>query len=69
MGHKCWVMLPFAPDWRWLTGRTDSPWYPTLRLFRPPAPRAWPAVVAEIAAALSPGTHYGVRLAPGPELA
>jgi hypothetical protein len=69
MGHPCWVMLPFAPDWRWLTGRSDSPWYPSLRLFRPPAPRAWPALLAEIAAALSATTHSGGRLAPGPELA
>lgn len=69
MGHQCWVMLPFAPDWRWRTGRADSPWYPSLRLFRAPAPRAWPEVVAEVAAALSAGTHSGVRLAPGSLLA
>jgi ADP-heptose:LPS heptosyltransferase len=47
-----WVMLPFAPDWRWQTERTDSPWYPTARLFRQPAPGAWDAVVQDIAAAL-----------------
>ena len=31
---QTWVLLPFAPDWRWLTNREDSPWYPTVRLFR-----------------------------------
>ena len=53
MGVACWVMLPFAPDWRWLAGRADSPWYPSLRLFRPAAPRDWPGLVAQVAAALA----------------
>ena len=52
MGVACWVMLPFAPDWRWLARRPDSPWYPTLRLFRPAAPRDWPGLVADVTAAL-----------------
>lgn len=34
LGKPVWVMLPFAPDWRWMLGREDSPWYPTMRLFR-----------------------------------
>ena len=73
MGHPCWAMLPFAPDWRWLTGRSDTPWYPSLRLFRAPAPRAWPALVAEVAAALSvrtrsDGVLAGLCLALGPLL-
>jgi hypothetical protein len=59
-------MLPFAPDWRWLAGRADSPWYPSLRLFRPAAPRAWPGMVAQLAALLPGVTHSGGRLAPGP---
>ena len=29
-----WVLVPFAPDWRWLLNREDSPWYPSMRLFR-----------------------------------
>lgn len=66
MGRPCWVMLPYAPDWRWLAGREDSPWYPSLRLFRPAAPRAWAGLVAGIAALLPGVTHSGVRLAPGP---
>jgi len=51
-GKPVWVMLPHAPDWRWLMDRTDTPWYPTMRLFRPPAPRDWPSVTAAVAAAM-----------------
>jgi hypothetical protein len=53
IGKPAWAMLPFAPDWRWLAGRTDSPWYPSVRLFRSAAPRAWGPVVAEVAASLA----------------
>ncbi len=45
LARPCWVLLPFAPDWRWMLGRDDSPWYPTMRLFRQPRPRDWSAVV------------------------
>src|SRR5205085_11428292 len=38
LGVPVWVALPFAPDWRWLEDRADSPWYPTMRLFRQPRP-------------------------------
>ncbi len=53
LARPIWIMLPFAPDWRWLMGRSDSPWYPTARLFRQPGPGDWDAVVAEVAAALA----------------
>jgi tetratricopeptide (TPR) repeat protein len=52
LGRPGWVMLPFAPDWRWQLGRDDSPWYPTLRLFRQPRARDWPAVAERVANAL-----------------
>ncbi len=48
LGKETWIMLPHAPDWRWLTGREDSPWYARVRLFRQPAPGAWEAVVARV---------------------
>jgi hypothetical protein len=51
-GKPVWVMLPYAPDWRWLMQRTDSPWYPTMRLFRPPGPCDWAAVTAAVAEAM-----------------
>ena len=52
LGKPVWIMLPYAPDWRWLEQRSDSPWYPTARLFRQDATRRWAPVVAEIATAL-----------------
>jgi hypothetical protein len=48
LAKPVWLLLPFAPDWRWLLGRDDSPWYPTMRLFRQQAPGDWAAVVASV---------------------
>ena len=53
MGRPVWVLLPHFADWRWLTGREDSPWYPTMRLFRQPAPGDWGSIVRRVAAALT----------------
>jgi Tfp pilus assembly protein PilF len=53
LGKRVLVLLPYAPDWRWLLGRADSPWYPTLRLFRQPAPGDWDPAIAAVVAALS----------------
>jgi tetratricopeptide (TPR) repeat protein len=52
LGVPSWVMLPHAPDWRWLLHRDDSPWYPSLRLFRQDRPGDWPGVIARVAKAL-----------------
>jgi hypothetical protein len=52
MGRPCWVLLPYAQDWRWLRDREDSPWYPSLRLFRQQKPQAWDGVLTRVAAAL-----------------
>jgi len=52
LGKPVWLMLPFAPDFRWLLDREDSPWYPRMRLFRQEYPGDWDGVVRRIAAAL-----------------
>jgi hypothetical protein len=52
MGKPVWVLLPYAADWKWLMERRDSPWYPTMRLFRQPRPGDWAAVVGMVAAEL-----------------
>lgn len=52
LGKKTWVLLPFAPDWRWLTDRNDSPWYPTMRLFRQGKIGDWENVITRVSAAL-----------------
>ncbi|HXI21759.1 MAG TPA: tetratricopeptide repeat protein [Gemmatimonadales bacterium] len=53
LGARVWVMLTFAPDWRWSSDADKSPWYPTARLFRQPRPGDWPGVVAQVRRALS----------------
>ncbi|MCA3426523.1 MAG: tetratricopeptide repeat protein [Roseomonas sp.] len=52
LGKPVWLMLPFAPDFRWLLDREDSPWYPSMRLFRQPRPGDWDSVITRIADAL-----------------
>ncbi len=48
LGVPVWVALPFAPDWRWLLKREDSPWYPSMRLFRQPHLGDWDDVFDRI---------------------
>ncbi len=62
LARPVWVLLPFAADWRWQLERSDSPWYPTMRLYRQPAPGDWDTVVANVAAALA----LRVRSSPAP---
>jgi hypothetical protein len=52
LGKPVWVMLPFAPDWRWLLDREDSPWYPTMRLFRQKRYGDWEEVFGRMAGEL-----------------
>jgi Flp pilus assembly protein TadD len=52
LGKPVWVLTPFAPDWRWLLERADSPWYPSMRLFRQPAAGDWESVIGAVGAAL-----------------
>ena len=53
LGKPVWLMLPFAADWRWLLKRCDSPWYPSMRIFRQEKPCEWNPVIRRIAADLS----------------
>lgn len=53
MGKPTWVLLPHTADWRWLLEREDSPWYPTVRLFRQPNPGNWQAVIEAISVSLT----------------
>ena len=48
LGRPTWILLPYLPDWRWLLDRDDSPWYPTVRLFRQDATRDYGRVVARV---------------------
>jgi tetratricopeptide (TPR) repeat protein len=48
LGCPTWVLLPYVPDWRWLLDRDDSPWYPTVRLFRQPKARDYDSVVDRV---------------------
>lgn len=54
LGRPVWTLLARPSDWRWLLERTDSPWYPSLRLFRQPQPGSWDPVIAAVAEALAP---------------
>jgi Flp pilus assembly protein TadD len=55
LGVRTWVLLPFAPDWRWRLECTHSAWYPGMQLFRQPAPGDWAGVVARVRAMLKRG--------------
>lgn len=53
LGVPTWTLLPFEADWRWMADRTDSPWYPTMRLFRQPRPGDWQSVICQVREALA----------------
>ncbi len=57
MGKPTWALIPYIPDWRWMLDRTDSPWYPTLRLFRQAQPGQWQPVFKTITESL----HHTVQ--------
>jgi len=56
MGKEVWTLLPFAPDWRWMTGREDTPWYPTMKLFRQAQRGDWACVIDRVKGKLA--TQY-----------
>ena len=49
LGRPCWVVLRYGADWRWMAHRSDTPWYPGMRLFRQPAPGDWAGAFAQMA--------------------
>jgi hypothetical protein len=59
MGKTTWILLPFDPDWRWMTERLDSPWYPTVRLFRQDRPGDWNGVMSSVCNALEQRMQVG----------
>ena len=66
LGRPVWLALKYAPHWTWLTDRSDSPWYPSMRLFRQTERGNWDGVFSEIAAALQaratePSSSPGLR--------
>jgi hypothetical protein len=57
LGRPVWVLLPFSADWRWLLDRDDSPWYPSMRLFRQQRLGDWTSVIKRVAQALARKLH------------
>jgi ADP-heptose:LPS heptosyltransferase len=52
LGKPTWVLLPFVPDFRWFWDREDSPWYPSMRLFRQSSPGDWDSVLSRVTSEL-----------------
>ena len=63
LGKPAWVLVPFSPDWRWLLDRVDSPWYPSLRLFRQSRPGEWDDVFVRVREALAEASRNRRRAA------
>ena len=57
LGKPVWLLLPFCADWRLMLDRDDSPWYPTMRIFRQPRPGEWDAVIESLVSALHRLVH------------
>lgn len=57
LGLPCWLMLPFLPDWRWMRERADSPWYPSMTLWRQDRPGDWESLIRRLSSALSSFPH------------
>lgn len=53
LGRWTWALIPYVPDWRWLERREDSPWYPSMRLFRQPGLGDWDSVVDQVGCELA----------------
>jgi len=58
LGKPVWLLLPIWPDWRWILGRDDSPWYPGMRLFRQRSLNDWSVVLDALRMCLSSVVHH-----------
>jgi Flp pilus assembly protein TadD len=58
LAKPVWMLTPFQPDWRWQLDVEDSPWYPTMRLFRQPRPGDWESVITKVAASLAQRANF-----------
>ncbi len=67
MGKPIWLLLPYSADWRWLVDREDSPWYPTMRIFRQPRPGDWTRVVKRLVSELQQRVECGPARQQAPE--
>jgi tetratricopeptide (TPR) repeat protein len=65
LGRPTWIMLPYTPDFRWLLGRDDSPWYPAVRLFRQNASREYGNVIARVRSELQAMIAHRHNAGPG----
>jgi tetratricopeptide (TPR) repeat protein len=61
LGRPVWTLLPYAADWRWQQGRPDTPWYPTMRLFRQPEEGDWPGAIRVVRDALECAVQAAFR--------
>jgi hypothetical protein len=68
LGKRVWVLLPEIGDFRWLLDREDSPWYPTMRLFRQDRLGEWDEVIARVRTALETAVRQGLSPMPSPAL-
>jgi tetratricopeptide (TPR) repeat protein len=67
MGKPVWTLLPFVPDWRWMRERDESPWYPSMRLWRQSTPGDWATVCQRVVHAVQDLTHANTATSPLPQ--
>ena len=65
LGNPVWTLLPYTPDWRWMLNRDDSPWYPSMRLFRQSSEGDWEGVIALVRAELKKFTTDHISMLSG----
>lgn len=65
LGKPVWLLLQHSPDWRWFLNRSDTPWYPTMRLFRQTKRNSWKEPIARIAEELTNGRGFLLKRPPG----